>query len=56
MTEYSEMGIGVQNDKLVINLGTCIGWIGMSKEDALAFAESIKQHAEEIPDSVGETD
>lgn len=56
MTEYSEMGIGIQDDRLVINLGTCIGWIGMSKEDALKFAEAIIENAEQIPNSVGETD
>jgi uncharacterized membrane protein len=56
MEEITEMGISIQKDKVVINLGTCTGWIGMSKEDAITFAESIKAHAELMPDKVGEAD
>jgi len=56
MKSDNEVGIGIINDKIVIHLGSCTGWFGMSKEDAIAFAETIKLHAEEIPDKVGETD
>lgn len=56
MDDFNEMGIGIQKDKVVISLGTCTGWAGMSKENALEFAEMIKRHAELIPDQVGETD
>ena len=57
MDDFNEMGISINNDKVVINLGTCTGWVGMTKENALEFAEIIKMHAELMPDNkVDETD
>lgn len=56
MDEITDMGISVQRDKIVINLGVCTGWFGMSRENALEFAKIIKAHAETIPESVGEVD
>jgi len=62
MQELIEMGIGLQQGKVVIHLGAChSGWIGMSKEQALAFAKEIERQARSIPSTaatteVGETD
>lgn len=50
--DITEMGICVQQDRVIINLGTCTGWAGMSKADALRFAAIVKAHAETIPEEI----
>jgi len=49
----NEMGIGVQQDQVVVSFGVChSGWISMSRENALAFAKEIERQAESIPVTV----
>ena len=50
----NEMGIVIQKETLIINFGAHIDWVGMSRDEALKFAEVVKQHAEAM--NVGVTD
>ena len=42
------IAVGVKDRTVIIAFGKEIAWLGMSKPEALALAESIKARAEEI--------
>lgn len=48
MKDVNDMGISVLKDNVIISFGARIDWIGLSKEDALKLAKTIKEYAEKI--------
>lgn len=48
MKDVNDMGISVEKNNVIISFGARIGWIGLSKEDALQLAETIKEYADKI--------
>jgi hypothetical protein len=39
------IGIGMEGDTLIIDFGTRVAWIGMSREQAIEFARRIMRKA-----------
>ena len=46
-----KMLVKTRNGKITIDFGKPVHWIGLDKKTALALANSLKKHAEELPDS-----
>ena len=42
------LAVGVKDKTVMIVFGKEVAWLGLDKAQALAFAESIRQRAEEI--------
>lgn len=42
------IGIATRDKTVVINFGSPVAWIGMPKENAIAFAKTILEHAEKL--------
>lgn len=45
-----KLAVGSKDKLVIVAFGTAVTWLGLPKEQALAFATSIKEHAEALPD------
>ncbi len=45
-----QIAIGRQDDCVIVRFGSPVAWVGMPKANALAFAATIIEHANAIPD------
>lgn len=45
-----QIAIGHKDDVVLINFGSPVAWIGLPKANAIAFAETILEHAKALPD------
>ena len=43
------IAVGHRQNKVIINFGKPVAWIGFDKNQALQIAESLRTHAEQIP-------
>ena len=45
-----EVGLIMEDNHLILNFGASVSWIGMTKEDALKFAQLIIEGALQLPE------
>ncbi len=50
-----QFAVGIEDDKVVIDFGTPVAWLGMTPQQAADFASSILNRAREAGRKAGET-
>ena len=44
------LAVGHKDDVVIVDFGSPVVWVGLPKANAIAFAESILEHAKALPD------